>query len=151
MASILYNGSAGVTVEAPVEDEDPPQFTPDGWYLPKLNFVAADLASPGVRKFFGAVPDVSALLADAVTGVCKRLYGAPGKQPRTQTRITLHVRPMPGVAYTTGSAAHKEIHLSSTYVDGIAPARLAASAKAGKSTWAVRSARPGFSSGCSRP
>ncbi|KAL1842191.1 hypothetical protein VTJ49DRAFT_5878 [Mycothermus thermophilus] len=105
---------------------------------PKLLLKIQDLAHPGTAKFFRAVPDPGAVLAEAVDNIDRHLYCSPdGSQkpkkkfhaPPTRS-VTLVLRDMDGVAYTTGSEIdndHKEIHFSLRYIDHIRPeSRLAA-------------------------
>ena len=42
----------------------------------------------------------------------------------SQRSVALVLRPMAGVAYTTGNSKHKEIHLSTDYIDTVDKKRL---------------------------
>ncbi|KAK8051923.1 hypothetical protein PG993_003308 [Apiospora rasikravindrae] len=94
--------------------------------LSKLRLQLHDLAHPGSAIFLTSVvpPQV---LSTAVQNVLSHLYTAPGHphlHPPPTRSVTLILRPMSGVAYTTGidlDDDHKEIHLSLEYVAGINP------------------------------
>lgn len=100
-----------------------PRFT-----LPKLRLEARDLNHDGAEAFFGAVI-ASKALATAVNSVLNILYHTPDSATTTvpSTRsVTLILRSMVGVAYTTGSdldSDHKEIHFSLDYINGISADR----------------------------
>lgn len=93
---------------------------------PLLRLELRDLSLPGTHdfllSFLGSVD-----LSFAVDTVLNLLYSPNPSTPPTwpSTRsITLVIRSMPGVAYTTAldlDADHKEIHLSAEYVAGITP------------------------------
>lgn len=96
--------------------------------LPKLLLEIRDLTHPGSRAFLSSVVPTTAVKF-AVNRVLDLLYISP-KYPTTTvpgTRsITLILRSMGGVAYTTGTELdddHKEIHFSIEYIDGIAKSR----------------------------
>lgn len=96
---------------------------------PKLRLQLRDLTHPGARAFLSAI-NTSECLATAVQNVLRLLYTSPSCPtthiPPTRS-VTLIVRDMQGVAYTTGSELdndHKEIHLSQQYVQGISKERL---------------------------
>lgn len=95
--------------------------------LPKLRLQINDLAHAGSAIFLSAV-DASSVLASGVQTVLRTLYGSPDSKdsnpPQTRS-VTLILRDMDGVAYTTGSdldSDHKEIHFSLRYIAGINPA-----------------------------
>ncbi|KAL7273508.1 hypothetical protein RUND412_003624 [Rhizina undulata] len=91
--------------------------------LPPLRFEARDTDAPGARRYFSTT-DTSVLLRDAVLGVLSALY-TPLTAPKNQRSISLILRSMPGVAYTTSSSLdpdQKEIHFSLDYISSIAPA-----------------------------
>lgn len=117
----LHARSAPAAKPSPSPSPTPkkPHHTPDGWYIPVISLVAPDLTSAGTRQFFTSTSDIPGLLTTAVLEVVKQLYTTPANQPQLPETIALHVRPMRGVAYTTGDAAHKEIHLSADYVGGL--------------------------------
>ena len=98
--------------------------------LPKLRLEVRDLSHPGSRCFLSSVVPTTAL-EFAVRRSLDLLYISP-KCPTTTipgTRsITLVLRSMAGVAYTTGTELdddHKEIHFSIEYINGIAASRKA--------------------------
>ncbi|KAL2171996.1 hypothetical protein VTG60DRAFT_733 [Thermothelomyces hinnuleus] len=93
---------------------------------PKLRLKIQDLNQPGAAKFLGAV-DSATVLSTAVNNVLRLLYRSPSDPnttvPPTQS-VTLILRDMGGVTYTTGTALdkdHKEIHFSLAYIDSISP------------------------------
>ncbi|KAJ8106428.1 hypothetical protein ONZ43_g7068 [Nemania bipapillata] len=95
---------------------------------PHLRLHLNDLPDEGTSIFLSSVSP-STLLPSAVSQVQKALYVHPDDvfhMPSTRS-VTLIVRPMGGVAYTTGidldPEQHKEIHFSSDYIAGISPDR----------------------------
>ncbi|KAI1394719.1 BSP-domain-containing protein [Hypoxylon fuscum] len=101
--------------------------------LPRLRLHVQDIAHPGSAIFLSAV-NASAVLRSSIHGVLQHLYAnthplyplsrTPYPRPRPRS-VTLILRDMDGVAYTTGSdldSDHKEIHFSLRYIAGIAPA-----------------------------
>jgi Peptidase of plants and bacteria len=91
---------------------------------PLLRLEIRDLSSKGSRAFL-ALPDPGSILKNAVDAVLAWLYTPTSHIPPTRS-ITLILRDMPGVAYTTGSdldSDHKEIHFSTGYIEGIAKER----------------------------
>ncbi|KAF7548580.1 hypothetical protein G7Z17_g6972 [Cylindrodendrum hubeiense] len=94
--------------------------------LPKLRVEIRDLSHPGAKHFLDAV-NAAECLATAAQNVLALLYSSPDCPTTTlpPTRsITLILRDMPGVAYTTGSdldSDHKEVHFSLGYIDRISP------------------------------
>ncbi|WYZ46390.1 hypothetical protein EsH8_IX_000615 [Colletotrichum jinshuiense] len=102
---------------------DHPRPSPD-FSLPKLRLEIRDLNNPAATHFLSAVT-ASTALADSVRSVLSLLYDSPScpttHVPPTRS-VTLIVRDMDGVAYTTGSDLdddHKEIHFSMSYIAGI--------------------------------
>ncbi|KAL2120630.1 hypothetical protein VTJ04DRAFT_4657 [Mycothermus thermophilus] len=90
---------------------------------PKLLLKIQDLSHPGTAKFLSAVPDPGAVLSEAVDRIGSLLYSDRLHAPRTRS-VTLVLRDMDGIAYTTGSDLdddHKEIHFSLRYIDHIHP------------------------------
>lgn len=92
----------------------------------KLRLKALDLNHAGSSIFFTHC-NPSQIVADAVETVLVTLYQNPSSGghhiPPTRS-VTLYLRSMDGVAYTTGSDLdndHKEIHFSLDYIRGIAP------------------------------
>ncbi|KAL8407969.1 hypothetical protein RB594_006682 [Gaeumannomyces avenae] len=91
---------------------------------PKIRLEVRDVLHEGARRFLSLV-DASALLPRAVADVQRILYAHPGDRathcPPTRS-VTLVLRDMDGVAYTTGSeldSDHKEIHFSLSYIAGV--------------------------------
>ncbi|KAK1759266.1 peptidase of plants and bacteria-domain-containing protein [Echria macrotheca] len=99
---------------------------------PKLRLELRDITHPATSKFLNAV-DITAIFPTAVSKVQRLLYQSPSDPstnvPPTRS-VTLVLRDMDGVAYTTGldlDYDHKEIHFSLDYIDRISPpSRLAA-------------------------
>ncbi|KAI9816216.1 MAG: hypothetical protein M1827_001817 [Pycnora praestabilis] len=101
-----------------------PQKKPDRVLSPILRFKVRDLSSQGSRDFLKAV-DAGTVVQEAVQGVVERLYTPSSVVPGTRS-VTLILRPMEGVAYTTGKdydSDHKEIHFSTDYIARIAKER----------------------------
>lgn len=97
--------------------------------LPTLRLEIRDLSHPGSTAFLSALNAATALSA-ATTTVLTLLYSTPDTPhthaPPTRS-VTVIVRDMPGVAYTTGSeldADHKEIHVSASYIAGVPAGRV---------------------------
>ncbi|KAJ4300286.1 hypothetical protein N0V88_002959 [Collariella sp. IMI 366227] len=97
---------------------------------PKLRLKVPDLDHPGAIKFLTSV-NAATLLSTAVNNVLRLLYKSPRDRETTvpPTRsVTLVLRDMDGVAYTTGTSLdndHKEIHFSLQYINSTNPSRLA--------------------------
>lgn len=96
--------------------------------LPKLRLEIRELDDAGAIDFLTAV-NPSTALRSAVQSVLYLLYSHPDDSttnvPATRS-VTLIVRSMPGVAYTTGSELdndHKEIHFSTQYIRQISAER----------------------------
>ncbi|KJA28555.1 hypothetical protein HYPSUDRAFT_128954 [Hypholoma sublateritium FD-334 SS-4] len=90
--------------------------TPPPRKAPTFRLRVDDLAHPGVAVFFSAVVPAD-VLQRAVDASMTWLYTretAPTKY--VVKSITLILRAMDGVAHTTGTRTHKEIHLSLDYV-----------------------------------
>ena len=89
--------------------------------IPKLRLEIRDLNHAGAQTFLTSVT-ASEVLQDAVQTVLKLLYESPDSRVTTvpSTRsVTLILRALDGVAYTTGTeldSDHKEIHLSLDYI-----------------------------------
>ncbi|KAG6843387.1 hypothetical protein H0H87_005147 [Tephrocybe sp. NHM501043] len=89
--------------------------TPPEWPTPKFTLHIDDLTHPGTRVFISAVTPLSAL-RDACLASFAALY-TPHSVPRNVQTITFILCSIPGaVAHTTGSAHHKEIHLSLEHI-----------------------------------
>ncbi|KAI1330991.1 BSP-domain-containing protein [Xylariaceae sp. FL0255] len=101
------------------------------FFRPKLRVHLEDLAEPGSSVFLGNT-HAATLFPSAVSRVQKLLYVSPDTpglhMPPTRS-VTLVVRSLDGVAHTIGKPLdpehHKEIHLSTGYVAGIASHRRA--------------------------
>jgi len=108
----------------------PPRKATSEFPLPKLRLEVRDLMHPGTKCFLSSVvPSVA--LEFAVRRSLDLLYDSPDcpttNVPGTRS-VTLIIRSMEGVAYTTGSDLdddHKEIHFSAEYIDNIAASRKA--------------------------
>ncbi|KAI0599398.1 peptidase of plants and bacteria-domain-containing protein [Biscogniauxia sp. FL1348] len=106
--------------------------------LPRLRVHLNDLSSAGTTIFLDSV-SAPTLLPDSVRTVQKHLYPSSSSSPSYHcppTRsVTLILRAMDGVAYTTGvdldPEQHKEIHLSTRYLESVAPPSRRASEIAG--------------------
>ncbi|KZT08554.1 plant basic secretory protein [Laetiporus sulphureus 93-53] len=82
--------------------------------MPNLDLRVEDVSHPGSRLFLENVSPADAL-RDAVATVNNWLYTLQDAPTNVQN-VLLVLRPMPGVAYSTGSHTHKEIHLSAGHV-----------------------------------
>ena len=116
----------------PASQEDATQTAPEAakprFPLPKLRLEVRDLNHRGADMFLSSV-HASKALAVSVQNVLSLLYQSPASQTTTPppTRsVTLILRPMGGIAYTTGTELdtdHKEIHMSLDYIHGIDASR----------------------------
>jgi hypothetical protein len=90
--------------------------------LPAIHLRIHPITHDGAKQFNKNVPDIGSILEDAVRTCWNLLYNNETHLlPRQVRSITLYVRPMGGVAYTTGNwmdGENKEIHLSADYVRG---------------------------------
>ncbi|CAK7244084.1 MAG: hypothetical protein STHCBS139747_005618 [Sporothrix thermara] len=102
---------------------------PPNYPKPKLRLEVRDLTHEGASIFFSRV-NVAGVMEMAVGNVQRLLYGRSARyaDPATHcppTRsVTLILRDMDGVAYTTGSeldSDHKEIHFSLRYIANVKP------------------------------
>ncbi|KAL7628095.1 hypothetical protein AAE478_002292 [Parahypoxylon ruwenzoriense] len=103
--------------------------------LPRLRLHIEDIAHDGSAIFLSSV-NATTLLRNGIRAVHKHLYtGSPfhpshkNPHPPPTRSVTLLLRAIDGVAYTTGTDLdpdHKEIHLSLRYVSGLPPSRRAA-------------------------
>ena len=100
----------------------------DSFPTPKLRLEVRDLNHPGASAFLDSV-NAGSVLKTAVDSVLRLLYSSPRNpltHPPPTRSVTLVLRAMPGVAYTTGSDLdndHKEIHFSLSYIAGIPASR----------------------------
>ncbi|KAF2472918.1 BSP-domain-containing protein [Lindgomyces ingoldianus] len=96
--------------------------TPKPHRKPLLRLELRDLSSSGSRAFLRLL-HASTTLEDAVASVLSHLYtGLPVHCIPPTRSITLVLRSMGGVAYTTGldiDDDHKEIHFSTDYINGV--------------------------------
>ena len=74
--------------------------------------------SAGGKKFAQHVPDAKLAMIQAAQYVCSVLYKKVSEVPPV-TKVKLVLEAMDGVAYATGSATSKELHISTNYVNGI--------------------------------
>ncbi|KAI0172265.1 BSP-domain-containing protein [Hypoxylon sp. FL1284] len=116
-------------------DEEPPLPIE----LPRLRLHIEDAGHEGASTFLSSV-NATAVLRAGIQDIAKHLYtpspshlgssSHPALRPPPTRSVTLILRAMDGVAYTTGSdldSDHKEIHLSLRYIASVTPAsRLAA-------------------------
>lgn len=111
--------AAATTAEAPASGEDSIK-------LPKLRLRIDDISHPGAAVFLSNY-DAARDFEHCVRSVLRHLYytSPPATRhlhPPPTRSVTLILRDMPGVAYTTGSDLdddHKEIHFSLGYISGI--------------------------------
>ncbi|KAK6346817.1 hypothetical protein TWF696_006925 [Orbilia brochopaga] len=92
-----------------------------GYRIPLLRFKVNDVCCDGAAAVFAAGLNIREIMTDAVVGVLDALY-TPKTAPTHVRSITLILRPMDGVAYTTGKNIdddHKEIHFSTNYIAGV--------------------------------
>ncbi|ORY62938.1 PBSP domain-containing protein [Pseudomassariella vexata] len=113
---------------SPSTAEHKGQPSPPSFELPRLRLQIHDLSHPGASIFLQAI-NPSTCFESSVRNVLKWLYISPGEKhthaPPTRS-VTLILRDMGGVAYTTGSDLdddHKEIHFSLGYIAGITRSR----------------------------
>jgi hypothetical protein len=111
----------------PSDPSEPTRVTHD-FTLPTLRLEVRDINHAGAAAFFAAVTAGEAL-QNSVRDVLSLLYESPKSTttslPSTRS-VTLILRSMPGVAYTTGSdldSDHKEIHFSLDYIRSIDKSR----------------------------
>ena|SRR5947207_214685 len=99
-----------------------PRVYKDAPELPAVHLRIHPVTHEGAKSFTKNVPDIASVLEDAVHTCWKHLYNNENHLlPRDVRSITLYLRPMDGVAYTTGNwmdGENKEIHLSADYVKG---------------------------------
>ncbi|KAF2402016.1 BSP-domain-containing protein [Trichodelitschia bisporula] len=93
---------------------------------PLLRLEVRDLSADGARSFLSLL-NCDSVLQEAVDSVLSLLYTSKSKIPPTRS-VTLVLRSMEGVAYTTGKEIdgdHKEIHFSTDYIAGCSEERRA--------------------------
>ncbi|KAK8223109.1 peptidase of plants and bacteria-domain-containing protein [Phyllosticta capitalensis] len=89
-------------------------------HKPLLRLELRDLSHDGTKTFLDHL-DATSVLDEAISGVLDWLYSPHSIIPPVRS-ITLVLRPMGGVAYTTGldlDPDHKEIHFSLDYIKSI--------------------------------
>lgn len=84
------------------------------WPIPTVSLRIDDLSHPGVKLFLDNV-DPTQIMHDSIFTVLQWLYVTTDKAPNVQT-LLLVLRPMEGVAYTTGSETAKEIHFACQHI-----------------------------------
>lgn len=113
--------------ETAMTDSSVPKVYIDAPELPAIHLRVHPITHAGAKSFTENVPDIGSLLEDAVHTCWRLLYNNETHLlPRRVRSITLYVRPMGGVAYTTGNwmdGDNKEIHLSADYVRGQSKSR----------------------------
>ena len=91
--------------------------------LPAIHLRIHPVTHAGTIAFTENVPDIGKVLTNAVHSCWKLLYkNETHLYPRNIRSITIFVRPMGGVAYTTGNwmdGDNKEIHFSADYIRGV--------------------------------
>ncbi|KAK3379986.1 peptidase of plants and bacteria-domain-containing protein [Lasiosphaeria ovina] len=121
------DGSSAVGGDDTTPEDNSSSRDDDDFAQPRLRLKVPDLEHSGAAKFLGAV-NASTLVTESIAKVQRLLYRSPSETHTTvpPTRsVTLVLREMDGVAYTTGSSLdsdHKEIHFSLSYIDSIKPA-----------------------------
>ncbi|KAH0559796.1 hypothetical protein GP486_003684 [Trichoglossum hirsutum] len=91
----------------------------------RLVLKISDLSCQGARNLISTV-NVITTVEEAVGSVFRWLYTAESTVPGTRS-VTLVLRSMGGIAYTTGKDIdddHKEIHFSTDYIAKISPERM---------------------------
>ncbi|KAL9093550.1 MAG: hypothetical protein Q9165_003945 [Trypethelium subeluteriae] len=94
--------------------------TPLSYPTPLLRFKIQDLSSNGAKRFLHSI-DAATILTSAIHTVLDTLTPKQEGTPNVRS-ITLVLRDFPGVAYTAGKDIdfeHKEIHLSTSYIEDI--------------------------------
>lgn len=132
--SVLVPGTSPAPKASQPDQEEPGSHAEDGdkdtFEIPKIRLEIRDLSHPGASLFLSAV-EASSVVTSSIHTVLRSLYLSPSNPTTTAppTRsVTLILRDMPGVAYTTGTELdddHKEVHFSLHYIAGIKPERLA--------------------------
>jgi hypothetical protein len=132
--SVLVPGTSPAPKASQPDSEEPGSRAEDGdkdaFEIPKIRFEIRDLSHAGASLFLSAV-EASSIVTSSIQTVLRSLYLSPSNPTTTAppTRsVTLILRDMSGVAYTTGTELdndHKEVHFSLHYIAGIKPERLA--------------------------
>jgi hypothetical protein len=129
-SAIQQPPSTGKSAGKFTSDTKPKQELDPAFPLPKLLLEVRDLTHSGSRAFLSSVVPTTAI-EFAVRRVLDLLYLSPTcpttTVPGTRS-VTLILRSMGGVAYTTGTELdgdHKEIHFSVEYIESIPKSRKA--------------------------
>ncbi|CAG7848859.1 SubName: Full=Related to pathogenesis-related protein NtPRp27 {ECO:0000313/EMBL:CCA74993.1} [Serendipita indica DSM 11827] len=88
---------------------------------PKMRLSVEDMAHPGAVRFFKHIQDINTFLESCVIAIFELLF-SPNTAPTNVRSVTLILREMDGIAYTTGSRLdndHKEIHFSLRHIAAI--------------------------------
>ncbi|KAH9997757.1 plant basic secretory protein [Russula compacta] len=85
------------------------------WPIPTFSLRIDDLSHPGIKLFFDNVDPIR-VMHDAAIAVLQWLYVTTDKAPKHVRSIQLVLRPMDGVAHTTGSETAKEIHFACQHI-----------------------------------
>jgi len=104
-----------------VARSDPAEF-------PAIHLRIHPITDEGAEVFTKNVPDIGSVLKDSVRACWKFLYNDEKHLFPTNVRsITIFIRPMDGVAYTTGNWMDgdcKEIHFNSNYIRNLSSERV---------------------------
>ncbi|KAK4126100.1 BSP-domain-containing protein [Parathielavia appendiculata] len=123
----LPDRTRDITIEPSQQQASQPKTGDRRFAQPKLRLKIHDLGHPGAAKFLNAV-NAATVVSAAVENVLRLLYRSPSDGDTTvpPTRsVTIVLRDMGGVAYTTGTDLdddHKAIHFSLNYINSISPA-----------------------------
>ncbi|TGZ83797.1 BSP-domain-containing protein [Ascodesmis nigricans] len=116
----------------PVEkaSELPPTEDSGPWTFPELSIHLHDLVHPGTIRAsdFFHTHSPRTFLETAVNSVLAHLYPPHSLHGPTKVKLLdFHIRPLPGVAYTSGTnnPGEKEIHFSSDYIASLPESRVA--------------------------
>ncbi|KAJ2902739.1 PBSP domain-containing protein [Zalerion maritima] len=99
--------------------------------LPKLRLQFADLSHTASSTFLASVSNPASMIQTACNNVLVHLYETPNSNhftPPPTRSVTIILRSMGGVAYTTGMELdndHKEIHFSLDYISKVDTGRVA--------------------------
>lgn len=103
-----------------LSDSSVPAVFTDHPDLPAIHLRIHPITHEGAETFTRNAPDIGAVLKEAVHSCWKLLYNNEAHLlPRDIRSITIYVRPMGGVAYTTGNwmdGQNKEIHFNADYI-----------------------------------
>ncbi|ETN43637.1 uncharacterized protein HMPREF1541_02796 [Cyphellophora europaea CBS 101466] len=110
---------APVTPDRDTAQHPTPILPPSLKHAPTLRLHLNDLTSPATTTFLTTI-DTAHLIPNAINHILKQLYHPHGLHSIPAVRsVTLILRDMGGVAYTTGldlDSLHKEIHVSLAYL-----------------------------------